>query len=183
RRRDADHHRAAGDGERYRADPDDAVRHGRGPGGSARHRHGRGHGIQFPEAGCAAGDAARLAPSPPGFGKTRETTMQKITTWLWFDGQAEEAMAYYTSIFKNSKPGRITRHDGGVLTCSFELEGREFTALNGGPQFKFTEAVSLYVDCADQAEVDYYWERLTADGGAESQCGWLKDKFGLSWQI
>lgn len=109
--------------------------------------------------------------------------MQKITTWLWFDGQAEEAMSFYTSVFKNSNPGRVTRHNGGVLTCSFELEGREFTALNGGPQFKFTEAVSLYVDCADQAEVDYYWEKLTADGGAESQCGWLKDKFGLSWQI
>lgn len=109
--------------------------------------------------------------------------MQKITTWLWFDGQAEEAMGYYTSIFRNAKAGHVTRHDGQVLTCSFELEGREFTALNGGPQFKFTEAISLYVDCEDQAEVDYYWDRFTADGGAESQCGWLKDRFGLSWQI
>jgi predicted 3-demethylubiquinone-9 3-methyltransferase (glyoxalase superfamily) len=116
--------------------------------------------------------------------------MQKITTCLWFDGQAEEAMNFYTSVFRNSKAGKITRHGdgepgpkGSVLTCSFELEGREFTALNGGPQFKFTEAISLIVDCKDQAEVDYYWEKLTADGGAKSQCGWLKDKFGLSWQI
>jgi predicted 3-demethylubiquinone-9 3-methyltransferase (glyoxalase superfamily) len=116
--------------------------------------------------------------------------MQKITTCLWFDGQAEEAMNFYTSVFRNSKAGKVTRYgDGGpgpkgsVLTCSFELEGREFTTLNGGPHFKFTEAISLIVDCKDQAEVDYYWEKLTADGGAESQCGWLKDKFGLSWQI
>ncbi len=116
--------------------------------------------------------------------------MQKITTCLWFDGQAEEAMNLYTSIFENSKVGKVTRYGdtgpgpkGSVLTCSFELEGREFTALNGGPQFKFTEAISLVVDCKDQAEVDYYWEKLTADGGAASQCGWLKDRFGLSWQI
>jgi predicted 3-demethylubiquinone-9 3-methyltransferase (glyoxalase superfamily) len=116
--------------------------------------------------------------------------MQKITTCLWFDGRAEEAMNHYTSIFRNSKTGKVTRYGdagpgpkGSVITCSFELEGREFTALNGGPQYQFTEAISLSVDCADQAEVDYYWERLTADGGAESQCGWLKDKFGLSWQI
>lgn len=116
--------------------------------------------------------------------------MQKIMTCLWFDGQAEEAMNFYTSIFENSKVGKITRYGdtgpgskGSVLTCSFELEGREFTALNGGPQFNFTEAISLVVDCKDQAEVDYYWEKLAADGGAASQCGWLKDRFGLSWQI
>ena len=116
--------------------------------------------------------------------------MQKITTCLWFDDQAEAAMNHYTSIFPNAKRGQITRYgkggpgpEGSVLTCSFELEGREFTALNGGPAFQFTEAISLSVAGADQAEVDYYWEKLTADGGSESQCGWLKDRFGLSWQI
>lgn len=109
--------------------------------------------------------------------------MQKITPFLWFDTQAEEAMNFYTSVFRNAKPGKVVRNGDKVLTASFELEGLEFTALNGGPQFKFTEALSLFVDCKDQAEVDYYWEKLTADGGSESECGWLKDKYGLSWQI
>jgi predicted 3-demethylubiquinone-9 3-methyltransferase (glyoxalase superfamily) len=115
--------------------------------------------------------------------------MHKITPFLWFDDQAEEAMNHYVSIFKNSKVGKITRYGdagpapkGSVMTASFELEGQPFTALNGGPQFKFTEAVSFVVDCETQAEVDELWEKLSA-GGQEGQCGWLKDKFGLSWQI
>jgi predicted 3-demethylubiquinone-9 3-methyltransferase (glyoxalase superfamily) len=119
-----------------------------------------------------------------------ETSMQKITPFLWFDNQAEEAMKFYTSVFKNSKAGKVSRYGevgpgkpGSVLTASFELEGLEFTALNAGPQFKFTEAVSFYVNCESQEEVDYHWNKLSAGGGAESMCGWLKDKFGLSWQI
>ena len=115
--------------------------------------------------------------------------MQKITPFLWFDNQAEEAMNHYVSIFKNSSVGKITRYGaagpgpkGSVMVASFELEGQPFTALNGGPQFKFTEAVSFVVNCETQDEVDELWERLSA-GGAEGQCGWLKDKFGLSWQI
>jgi predicted 3-demethylubiquinone-9 3-methyltransferase (glyoxalase superfamily) len=115
--------------------------------------------------------------------------MQKITPFLWFDNQAEEAMRFYVSIFKNSKPGRILRYGdagpgpkGSVMIAAFELDGQHFTALNGGPQFKFTEAVSFVVNCETQAEVDDYWDKLSA-GGATQQCGWLKDKFGLSWQI
>jgi predicted 3-demethylubiquinone-9 3-methyltransferase (glyoxalase superfamily) len=120
--------------------------------------------------------------------------MQKITPFLWFDDQAEEAAKLYTSTFKNSKLGRIFRHNeeasgktgrpvGSVLTIEFELEGQKFVALNGGPEFKFNESISFVVDCETQEEVDYFWEKLTADGGEESQCGWLKDKFGVSWQI
>jgi predicted 3-demethylubiquinone-9 3-methyltransferase (glyoxalase superfamily) len=109
--------------------------------------------------------------------------MQKIVTFLWFDDQAEEAMNYYTSIFPDSKVLNVHRHDGKVLTGSFQLAGQEFMALNGGPQFKFSEAISLFVKCKDQAEVDRLWKTLTSDGGEESQCGWLKDKYGLSWQI
>lgn len=115
--------------------------------------------------------------------------MQKITPFLWFDDQAEEAMNHYVSIFKNSKVGRVTRYGdagpgpkGGVMTASFALEGHEFTALNGGPHFRFTEAISFSVDCKTQAEVDELWEKLS-EGGEKGQCGWLKDKFGLSWQI
>jgi predicted 3-demethylubiquinone-9 3-methyltransferase (glyoxalase superfamily) len=109
--------------------------------------------------------------------------MQKITPCLWFDGQAEEAMKFYLSIFKNGKvlnasPGM----DGKLLAATFEMNGSEFMVLNGGPQFKFTEAISLFVSCEDQTEVDMFWEKLSA-GGSTSQCGWLKDKFGLSWQI
>ena len=106
------------------------------------------------------------------------TIKQKISPFLWFDGQASEAAKFYCSLFKNSKVTQDT-----PMVVSFELEGQKFMALNGGPQFKFTEAISLYVDCEDQAEVDYFWNNLTADGGSESQCGWLKDKYGLSWQI
>jgi predicted 3-demethylubiquinone-9 3-methyltransferase (glyoxalase superfamily) len=114
---------------------------------------------------------------------------QTITPFLWFDTQAEEAMNFYVSIFKNSKAGTITRYGktgpgakGSVMTASFTLDGQEFVALNGGPQFPFTEAVSFMVNCESQEEVDYFWEKLSA-GGKEVQCGWLKDKFGLSWQI
>lgn len=115
--------------------------------------------------------------------------MKKITPFLWFDDQAEEAVNFYLSIFKNSRITGMTRYGdagpgqkGKVMTIAFQLNGQDFTALNGGPEFKFTEAISFYVDCANQAEVDEYWEKLTA-GGEESQCGWLKDKYGLSWQI
>lgn len=117
--------------------------------------------------------------------------MQKIHPFLWFDTQAEEAMELYCSVFKNAKRGSVTRYPPGspdgmagkVMTAEFDLEGMHVTALNAGPHFKFNEAISLFVDCADQAEVDDYWQKLTANGGEESQCGWLKDKFGLSWQI
>jgi predicted 3-demethylubiquinone-9 3-methyltransferase (glyoxalase superfamily) len=120
--------------------------------------------------------------------------MQKITPFLWFDDNAEEAVKFYTSIFKNSKIGKIARYDeagekaagrpaGSVMTVEFQLEGQDFIALNGGPHFKFTEAISFVVSCKTQAEVDYYWNKLTADGGKEVQCGWLKDKYALSWQI
>lgn len=115
---------------------------------------------------------------------------QKIITYLWFDDNAEEAMNLYVSIFKNSKILNVSRYGdvgpgpkGTVMTCTFELEGQKFIALNGGPRFKFTEAISLFVTCESQQEVDELWEKLTADGGAPSRCGWLKDKFGLSWQI
>ena len=110
--------------------------------------------------------------------------MQKITPFLWFDNNAEEAIQFYVGIFKDSKILNVNRMgDGGaVLTATFQLEGQEFMALNGGPMFKFTEAISLFVSCETQAEVDTLWQKLTA-GGEESRCGWLKDKFGLSWQI
>jgi predicted 3-demethylubiquinone-9 3-methyltransferase (glyoxalase superfamily) len=115
--------------------------------------------------------------------------LQKITPFLWFDNQAEEAMNFYVSIFKNSKRGRISRYGeagpgpkGAVMVASFELEGQKFIALNGGPHFKFTEAVSFLVNCETQDEVDAFWEKLS-EGGSKGQCGWLKDKFGLSWQI
>jgi len=119
--------------------------------------------------------------------------MQKITPFLWFDNQAEEAMNFYTSIFKNSKTGAVSRYGeegakmsgipaGAVMTVAFQLDGQDFIALNGGPHFKFTEAVSFVVNCETQEEVDEFWEKLSA-GGEKSRCGWLKDKFGLSWQI
>ena len=115
--------------------------------------------------------------------------MQKITPFLWFDDKAEEAMNFYVSIFKNSKRGRISRYGeagpgpkGTVMVATFQLEGQEFIALNGGPQFKFTEAISFVVSCETQDEVDAFWEKLS-EGGAKGQCGWLKDKYGLSWQV
>jgi predicted 3-demethylubiquinone-9 3-methyltransferase (glyoxalase superfamily) len=110
--------------------------------------------------------------------------MQKITPYLWFDGQAEEAAAYYTSIFKNARIVDVNRmgEGGPAVTVTFEIDGQQFVALNGGPQFAFTEALSLFVSCRDQAEVDDLWDRLT-EGGEEGQCGWLKDRYGVSWQI
>jgi predicted 3-demethylubiquinone-9 3-methyltransferase (glyoxalase superfamily) len=114
---------------------------------------------------------------------------QKITPFIWFDGQAEEAANHYVSIFKNSKITHISRNgpgmpgpEGSVLVVAFQLESQDFLALNGGPEFKFTEAISFLVNCDTQAEVDHLWEKLTA-GGQEIQCGWLKDKFGVTWQI
>ncbi|MFA5925775.1 MAG: VOC family protein [Parcubacteria group bacterium] len=121
--------------------------------------------------------------------------MQKITPNLWFDSQAEEAANFYVSVFNDSKIKKISRYPkasesvsgktaGSVMTVAFEIEGQDFLALNGGPQFKFSEAVSFIVNCEDQEEVDYYWEKLTEGGDEKDQiCGWLKDKFGLSWQI
>jgi len=119
--------------------------------------------------------------------------MQKITPCLWFDSNAEEAVKFYVSIFKNSKSGKIARYgkegyeihgrpEGTVLTIEFELNGQTFTALNGGPVFKFNEAISFQIGCKSQKEVDYYWEKLSK-GGEKGQCGWLKDKYGVSWQI
>ncbi|MEF3305852.1 VOC family protein [Paenibacillus sp. GYB003] len=110
--------------------------------------------------------------------------MQKIVPFLWFDNNAEEAIAFYSSIFKSARTVQANRRgDGTLMSATFELEGQTFMALNGGPHFQFNEAVSLFVNCETQEEVDDLWERLTADGGQESRCGWLKDKFGLSWQI
>ena len=120
-------------------------------------------------------------------------TMQKITPFLWFDNQAEDAAHFYVSIFKNSRIGSVAHYDeevakaagrpkGSVMTVAFELDGQEFTALNGGPVFKFTEAISFVVNCDTQQEVDHFWEKLSA-GGQEVQCGWLKDRFGVSWQV
>ena len=115
---------------------------------------------------------------------------QLITPFLWFDGQAEEAANFYVSIFPNSKMVKVVRNvqggpgpAGSVLTVAFELDGLAFVGLNGGPHFKFTEAISFVVNCQTQEEVDRYWEKLTADGGSPVECGWLKDKFGLCWQI
>ena len=117
--------------------------------------------------------------------------MQRITPFFWFDDQAEAAANFYVSVFKNSKIKETTRYTGeeplgekgAVMTVVFELDGQEFVALNGGPRFKFTEAVSFVVNCETQEEINYYWEKLTADGGEEVQCGWLADKYGLSWQV
>ena len=115
--------------------------------------------------------------------------MQKITPFLWFDGRAEEAMNFYTSIFKHSKVGNVMRYGdagpgpkGSIMSAEFEIEGQEFFALNGGPMFKFSPAISFFVKCQTQEEVDDFWAKLSA-GGATNQCGWLQDKFGVSWQI
>ncbi len=114
----------------------------------------------------------------------------KIKPFLWFDTQAEEAAKFYTSIFRNSKVGKLARYPEGspgpagkVMTVEFTLEGQPFIALNGGPRFQFTDAISFVVECEDQEEIDYHWERLLAGGGKPVQCGWLKDRFGLSWQV
>jgi predicted 3-demethylubiquinone-9 3-methyltransferase (glyoxalase superfamily) len=121
-------------------------------------------------------------------------TIKGITSCLWFDNEGEDAAKLYCSVFKNSKLGKVTRYgkegfevhgqpEGKVMTVDFELEGAKFVALNGGPHFKFNEAVSFQIHCETQDEIDYYWSKLTADGGQEGPCGWLKDKFGLSWQV
>lgn len=122
-------------------------------------------------------------------------TMQKISPNLWFDNQAEDAAKFYTSVFKNSKMGKITRYgkegheihkmpEGSVMTVQFFLDGQEFVALNGGPVFKFSEAISFIVKCEDQKEIDYYWDKLKEGGDPQAQqCGWLKDKYGVSWQV
>lgn len=120
--------------------------------------------------------------------------MQKITPCLWFDNQAEEAVHFYVSLFKNSKVGAVTRYtgesakvsgrpEGSVMTIAFELDGQPFMAINGGPIFKFTEAFSLVINCDTQDEIDHFWNNLTSSGGQPSQCGWLKDRYGLSWQV
>jgi predicted 3-demethylubiquinone-9 3-methyltransferase (glyoxalase superfamily) len=108
---------------------------------------------------------------------------QKITPFLWFDTQAEAAAQFYTAIFKNSKILEVSRPQGSVMVVRFQIAGQEVTALNGGPRFKFSEAFSFVVSCENQQEIDEYWSKLTAGGGQESMCGWLKDKFGFSWQI
>ena len=121
-------------------------------------------------------------------------SVQRLTSCLWFDGNAEAAARFYVSVFRNAKLGRISHYpkegqevheqpEGRVLVVEFELEGQKFIGLNGGPQFKFSEAISFVVNCDTQAEIDYYWEKLGGDGGQPGPCGWLKDKFGLSWQI
>ena len=116
--------------------------------------------------------------------------MQKISPFLWFDSNAEEAANFYVSIFKDSKILKIAHYGeagpgpaGSVMVVNFQIEGQDFIALNGGPLFKFTEAISFVINCQTQEEVDHYWNKLTAGGGQESQCGWLKDKYGLSWQV
>ncbi len=115
---------------------------------------------------------------------------QKLTPCLWFNANAWEAVTFYTTVFNNAEKGKISYYgpdmpmpQGSVLTIEFQIEGQEFLALNGGPDFKFTEAVSFTINCDTQDEIDYYWNKLTEDGGQESECGWLKDKFGLSWQV
>jgi len=120
---------------------------------------------------------------------TTQPTSQKVTTFLWFNDNAEEAVKFYCSVFKNSKilhtvprPESVPQPKASVLTVDFELDGQRFTGLNGGPQFKFTEAISLLVNCETQEEIDYFWEKLS-EGGQQVECGWVKDKYGLSWQV
>jgi predicted 3-demethylubiquinone-9 3-methyltransferase (glyoxalase superfamily) len=129
-------------------------------------------------------ESPQISPAESG-----PKTAQKIVPFLWFDNNAEEAISFYTSIFKNSKILNVSRYGdagpgpkGTLMTATFQLNGQEFMALNGGPHFKFTEAISLFVKCENQEEVDEYWDKLV-EGGAPQQCGWLKDKYGLSWQI
>ena len=131
-----------------------------------------------------------LSTSPKTNDSTETAPAQKITPMLWFNDNAEQAVNFYTSLFPNSKILSIERYgaagpgpEGSVMTASFQIAGQQFVALNGGPHFKFTEAISWVIYCDSQEEVDRYWEKLTADGGEESQCGWLKDKYGMSWQV
>jgi predicted 3-demethylubiquinone-9 3-methyltransferase (glyoxalase superfamily) len=125
----------------------------------------------------------------PRLDESTKARPQKITTFLWFDGNAEEAVNFYISVFKNSKILKTVHYGdagplpkGTIMTIEFELDGEQFTALNGGPEFKFNESISLLVHCKTQQEVDYFWEKLS-EGGQEVECGWLKDKFGLAWQV
>jgi predicted 3-demethylubiquinone-9 3-methyltransferase (glyoxalase superfamily) len=159
-------------------------------------RRGLDRGGIFGVAAQESPEFARKVSEPPPRGRPmdrataripEEQPMPKIHPFLWFDTEAEEAMNFYISLFPNSKAGKVSRHggpgeSGKVMTATFELDGQKITALNGGPHFKFNEAVSFVIDCQDQGEVDYYWEKLLA-GGQSSQCGWLKDRFGLSWQV
>jgi predicted 3-demethylubiquinone-9 3-methyltransferase (glyoxalase superfamily) len=122
--------------------------------------------------------------------KEEPMTTDGFTTYLWFDGQAEEAAQFYVSVFENSGIGNVLRYTeagpgpaGSVVTVDFTINGQRFVALNGGPEFTFSEAISFQIDCADQEEIDYYWTKLTEGGGAPSACGWLKDRFGVSWQV
>ena len=131
-----------------------------------------------------------MAATNPVENKRTQPAAQKITTFLWFDNNAEEAVKFYCSIFKNSRILNTTHYGdsgagpkGTVMTVDFELDGQRFAALNGGPTFKFTEAISLVVNCETQDEIDYFWEKLSSEGGKEVECGWVKDKYGLSWQI
>jgi len=137
----------------------------------------------------AATNATQRGAAETSRDERTEPRTQKITTFLWFDQNAEEAVNFYVSVFKNSKILKIVRNGdagpgpkGSVLTIGFQLDGQEFIALNGGPQFKFTEAISLFVHCDTQEDIDYYWKTLS-EGGQKVECGWLKDKFGLSWQV
>ncbi len=122
-------------------------------------------------------------PYAPAISPQTNKSMQKIAPFLWFDNNAEEAMSFYCSIFPDSEILNLMGPKGQIMGGTFRLLGYEFMVLNGGPKFKFNESISLFVNCDNQAEVDKYWKALTADGGKESQCGWLKDKYGLSWQI
>jgi predicted 3-demethylubiquinone-9 3-methyltransferase (glyoxalase superfamily) len=150
---------------------------------------------EFGEFSRSCPTAAPLFVDEVSYQQRTNTMRSKITPCLWFDGQAEDAARFYTSIFKNSKIVTITRYGnvgqeihgrkpGSVMTLEFELNGQTFTALNGGPHFKFNEAISFQIDCESQEEIDYFWEKLSQGGDPEAQqCGWLKDKFGLSWQV
>jgi predicted 3-demethylubiquinone-9 3-methyltransferase (glyoxalase superfamily) len=153
---------------------------------------------RHPRGGSLAGRARKALERIPAIADCLRSVgplglcpMQKITPFLWFDDQAEAAANFYVSVFKNSKVKEMTHYigeepvgqKGSVMTVAFELDGQEFVALNGGPRFKFTEAFSFVVNCETQEEIDYYWDKLTAGGGEEVQCGWLTDKYGLSWQV
>ena len=159
----------------------------------AKRRSGRstGKAKAEPKAKGARG-TAKGARRPAKTAKVapRVSTRPKLTPFLWFDDDLEEALAFYKATFPDVKVWGISRYPEGapgpagkVMSASFSIAGQEFGAINGGPAFRFTEAISFLIDCKDQAEVDSYWERLTADGGEESQCGWCKDRFGLSWQV
>jgi len=172
--------------------PDDAVTRTEGEWGRGGDDAGTSEIVPDMALGGDLGNGNRLleAGQTVGTMTRRADQAQKIMPCLWFDNQVEDAVNFYVSVFPNSKILETSRYGdagplpkGQVMTMTFELDGQQFMALNGGPEFHFTEAISFFVKCETQAEVDFYWNTLTADGGEESQCGWLKDKFGLSWQI